>query len=68
MENRKCLEFPNSGIEKCEVAKLGITEVCLVREESEDETKIASSNRGPARRGTTRKFEGQMRQCYEADF
>lgn len=38
------------------------------REESEDETKIASSNEGPARRGTTRKSEGQMRQRYEADF
>lgn len=37
------------------------------KEKSEDETKIASSSRGPARRGTTRKFEGQMRQCYEAD-
>lgn len=38
------------------------------KEESEDETKIASSNRVPARRGTTRKFESQMKHCYEADF
>lgn len=47
MENQKSLEFPSSGIDECEVAKLGIIKACLVGE-SEEETKIAraSANRG----------------------
>lgn len=64
---KKCLDFLNSGIKKCEVARFWDYRSLSGKEESEDETKIASSNGGPARRGTTRESEGQMRQRYEAD-
>lgn len=43
MQNKKCIDFLNSGRGKCEVASLGITEACLVRR------KVKKKPRSPPR-------------------
>lgn len=43
MQNKKCLDFLNSGIGKCEVGRLGITVTCLVRR------KVKTKPRSPPR-------------------